>query len=130
MGHNDGTQSPSHPMPKHPHILKREGQYYHRKRIPADPVRAGCYGKAKEIKPSLKTGDLATANRLARTVALQVDADFEAIWERITGHSSGKKVSRRYGRYDELPMLKKAIDKIEFPDVDFSALRPNGGGGQ
>ncbi|MEI6654824.1 MAG: hypothetical protein WCP45_08655, partial [Verrucomicrobiota bacterium] len=35
-----------------------------------------------------------------------------------------------YGRYDELPMLKKAIDKIEFPQVDFSTLRPNGGGGQ
>ncbi len=30
MGHNDGTQSPSNPMPKHPHILKRDGNYYYR----------------------------------------------------------------------------------------------------
>jgi integrase len=48
----------------------------------------------------------------------------EDIWERITGHSSGNKVSRRYGRHDELAMLKAAIDKIEFPNVDFSALLP------
>ena len=32
MGHNDGTQAPSDPMPKHPHILKRDNRYYYRKR--------------------------------------------------------------------------------------------------
>lgn len=78
MGHNDGTQSPSNPMPKHPHILKRDGRYYYRRRIPSDLVQAGCYGKAKDIKRSLKTGDLATANRLAMTMALQMDSEFDA----------------------------------------------------
>lgn len=78
MGHNDGTQSPSNPMPKHPHILKRDGRFYYRRRIPSDLVQAGCYGKAKDIKRSLKTGDLAMASRLAKTMALQVDSEFDA----------------------------------------------------
>ena len=29
MGHNDGTQSPLDPMPKHQNILKRDGRYYY-----------------------------------------------------------------------------------------------------
>jgi integrase len=76
MGHNDGTQSPLDPMPKHPHVLKRDGRYYYRKRIPADLVQAACYGKAKDIKRALGTSDLATANRLAITEALKVDEEF------------------------------------------------------
>ena len=78
MGHKDGTQSPSNPMPKHPHILNRDGRYYYRKRIPSDLVQAGCYGKAKEIKRSLKTSDLSTAQSLAITMALQIDEEFRA----------------------------------------------------
>jgi len=78
MGHNDGTQSPLEPMPKHPHILKRDGRYYYRKRIPSDLVQAGCYGEKKDIKHALGTSDLAKANSLAKTVALKVDTDFEA----------------------------------------------------
>lgn len=78
MGHKDGTQSPSNPVPKHPHILKRDGRYYYRRRIPADLVAAQCYGKAKEKKRALNTGDLATANSLAKTVALELDCEFEA----------------------------------------------------
>ena len=78
MGHNDGTQSPLEPMPKHPHILKRDGRYYYRKRIPTDLVQAGCYGKKKEIKRALGANNLAKANSLAQTLALEVDADFEA----------------------------------------------------
>ncbi len=78
MGHNDGTQSPSDPMSKHPHILKRDGRYYYRKRIPLDLVRAGCYGKAKDIKRALGTSDLAKAQSLAITVALQVDEEFQS----------------------------------------------------
>ncbi len=77
MVHNGGAQSSSNPMPKHPHILRRDGRYYYRKRIPSDLVDAGCYGKGSEIKRSLKTSDLKTANRLAMTVALEVDLDFE-----------------------------------------------------
>ncbi len=78
MGHDDGAQTPSNPMPKHPHILKRDGRYYYRRRIPADLVEAKCYGEAKEKKRALKTGDLATANRLAMTVALELDSEFDA----------------------------------------------------
>ena len=78
MGHNDGTQSPSNPMPKHPHIPKRDGRYYYRKRIPADLVGTPYYGQKKEIRKALKTGNLATANRLAMTVALELDSEFDA----------------------------------------------------
>lgn len=78
LGHNDGTPSRQKPIPTHPHILKRDGRYYYRRRIPSDIVRLGCYGKAKDIKRSLKTNDLATANRLAKTVAVEVDEEFEA----------------------------------------------------
>lgn len=78
MGHNDGTQSHLEPMPKHPRILKRDGRYYYRKRIPADLVQAGCYGKAKEIKRALGTGNLATANTLADTLTAIVSTEFEA----------------------------------------------------
>ncbi len=78
LGHNDGTPSRPDSIPTHPHILKRDGRYYYRRRIPSDLVRLGCYGKAKDIKRSLKTNDLATANRLAKTVAVEVDEEFEA----------------------------------------------------
>lgn len=77
LRHNDGTHSPSDPMPKHPHIFKRDGKYYYRRRIPSDLVQAGAYGKAKDIKKSLKTGDLAVANHLARSLALEIDNEFE-----------------------------------------------------
>ena len=76
MGHNDGTQSPLEPMPKHPHILKRTGRYYYRKRIPTDLVQAGCYGKKKEIKRALGANNLTKANSLAQTVALEVQEEF------------------------------------------------------
>jgi integrase len=64
-------------MPKHPHILIRDGRYYYRRRIPADLVQAGCYGKAKEIKRALGANNLTMANRLAETVAIHVTADFD-----------------------------------------------------
>jgi integrase len=64
-------------MPKHPNVQRRDGRYYYRRRIPSDLVQAGCYGKAKDIKRALKTSDIATANRLAITVALQIDEDFQ-----------------------------------------------------
>ncbi|MCF7786384.1 MAG: site-specific integrase [Prosthecobacter sp.] len=78
LGHNDGTPSRQTPIPKHPTILNRDGRYYYRRRIPSDLVRLECYGKAKDIKRSLKTNDLATAKRLAITVAVEVDEEFEA----------------------------------------------------
>ena len=65
-------------MPRHPNILNREGRYYFQKRIPRDLVRAECYGTTEIIKRSLKTSDLAEAKRLAISVAMDVDLDFDA----------------------------------------------------
>ncbi|MEI6715154.1 MAG: site-specific integrase [Verrucomicrobiota bacterium] len=78
LGHNSGAQPHSTPIPKHSDIQKRGSVYYYRKRIPTDLVRAGCYGKKEEIKKSLNTSDLTTAKRLALTVAIEVDEDFES----------------------------------------------------
>lgn len=77
MGHNSGTHKPSDPVPKHQNIVRRGTRWYYRRRIPVDLVEAGVYGKKKDIKRSLGTPDLATANSLAITVALEVDEDFE-----------------------------------------------------
>lgn len=115
MGHNDGTQSPSNPMPKHPHILKRDGRYYYQKRIPADLVRAGCYGKTEIIKRSLKTGDLVTANRLAMSVALEVDLDFDAKRREI-GLASRFAKSAKSG---EAPAKRRLADISDIERRDF-----------
>jgi hypothetical protein len=29
LGHNDGTQTPIEPMPKHPHVFRRDGRCYY-----------------------------------------------------------------------------------------------------
>lgn len=115
MGHNDGIQSPSNPMPKHPHILKRDGRYYYQKRIPADLVRAGCYGKAAIIKQSLKTGDLTTASRLAMSVALEVDSDFDAKRREI-GLASRFAKSAKSG---ESPAMRRLADISDIERRDF-----------
>jgi integrase len=112
MGHNDGTHSPSNPMPKHPHILKRDGRYYYRRRIPSDLVEAKCYGKAKDIKKSLKTGDLATANRLAITVALEVNLDFEAKRREVAGFAKSAKPG-------EAPAKRRLADFSDIERRDF-----------
>jgi len=78
LGHNDGAQSPSNPMPKHPYLFIEKGRCWtFRMRIPSDLVRAGCY-KGKDIKRSLKTRDYAMANRLASTLKVEVELDFDA----------------------------------------------------
>ena len=47
----------------------------------------------------------------------------ESTWKRLGGWSLPD-ASDNYGGHDVLPFLKTAIDKIEFPKVDFSALFP------
>ena len=124
MGHNDGTQSPSNPMPKHPHILKRDGRYYYyQKRVPSDLVRAGCYGKAEIIKRSLKTGDLATANRLAMTLALEIDLEFDAKRREMTLPSAFAK-SANSGASPALRRLSNLSD-LERRDLIIRAFIAN-----
>jgi integrase len=115
LGHKDGTQSPVEPMPKHPHILKRDGRYYYRRRIPTELVDAGCYGKAKDIKRSLKTGDLATARSRAMTVALEVDEDFKAKWRNVGKASSFAKSANS----SKSPATRKLSDLSEIARRDF-----------
>ena len=115
MGHNDGTQFPSNPMPKHPYILKRKGRYHYQKRIPADLVRAGCYGKASIIKRSLKTGDLAQASRLAKTLALEIDAEFDAK-RREVGLASP---FARFANGNEVPVRRRLSDLSDIERRDF-----------
>jgi integrase len=115
LGHNDGTQMPD-PMPKHPHLFKEKDRCWtYRKRIPSDLVKAGCYGKAKDIKRSLKTGDLTTANRLAMSVALEVDLDFEAKRREI-GLASGFAKSAKPG---EAPAKRRLSDMTDIQRRDF-----------
>ncbi|MDD3610412.1 MAG: site-specific integrase [Halothiobacillaceae bacterium] len=63
-------------MKNQTHLVKRGSTYYFRCRIPADLL--GHYGKA-EIKQSLKTKDPATAKRLARQMAVELDREFEQL---------------------------------------------------
>ena len=109
MGHKDGTQPPSNPMPKHPHILNRDGRYYYRKRIPLDLVRTGCYGKKKEIKRTLKTSDLSTANSRAITMALQIDEEFRAKrHEFIKPRKNARPCKSEKRRFSEIPEIERS----------------------
>ena len=65
-------------MPKHPHIQLRNGRYYYRKCVPQEIARA-LKKKRMDIRRCLGTSDLATANRLALTVALDVQAEIDAL---------------------------------------------------
>jgi hypothetical protein len=49
-GHNGGTQTAPNEVPSRPYLLPRNGVYYFRVRIPADLLRAGVFGKQKEIR--------------------------------------------------------------------------------
>ena len=52
------------------------------------------------------------------------DADVvESAWKRLGGWSLPD-ASDNYGLSRVLPMLKEKIDKIEFPNVDFSSRDP------
>ena len=105
-------------MPKHPHILKRDGRYYYRRRIPADLVQAGCYGKAKDIKRSLKTGDLATANRLAMTEAVRLDTEFDAKRRELRQAAPFAKFAIAANSGDS-PATRKLSDLSEIERRDF-----------
>jgi hypothetical protein len=94
-------------MPKHPHILKRDGRYYYRKRIPADLVGTPYYGQKKEIRKTLKTGNLATANRLAMTVAFELDLEFDAKRREIGLASSFAKSANPGG---DAPAMRRLSD--------------------
>jgi hypothetical protein len=120
MVHDGGAQSSSNPMPKHPHILKRDGRYYYRKRIPSDLVGAGCYGRGKEIKRSLKTSDLKTANRLAMTVALEVDLDFEVKRRELKQSAPGFAQSANGG--SPAKRILASLSEIELRDFTLRAF--------
>lgn len=77
MGHNDETQTHSKSVAKHEHVERRGAIWYHRRRIPGDLVEARAYGRRREIKGSLKTTDLRTANARATTRDAILDAEFE-----------------------------------------------------
>ena len=114
LGHNDGTPSRPDSIPTHPHILKRDGRYYYRRRIPSDLVRLECYGKAKDIKRSLKTNDLATAKRLAMTVAVEVDEEFEAKRRDVKQGTSPQSASN-----GDTPTKRKLASMSEIERQDF-----------
>ena len=63
-------------MKNQTHLVKRGATYYFRCRVPADLL--AHYGK-NEIKRSLKTKDPATAKRLARQMAVELDHEFEQL---------------------------------------------------
>ena len=114
MGHNDGTQPPSNPMPKHPRIFKRDGRYYYRKCVPQDIARA-LNRKRMDIRRSLGTSDYATANRLVLTVALDVQAEIDALRKKHVPPSSFAKCAKS----DESPTKRRLSDISDIQRRDF-----------
>lgn len=64
-------------LPKQTHLITRNGTYYFRRRIPLDLLP--FYTPKLEILFSLKTKDLALANRLARAESVRLDDHFETL---------------------------------------------------
>jgi len=63
-------------LPKRQHLLRRNGTYYLRLRIPQDLLKAKAYGNKKEIKHSLGTKERTKAERLAATRLVEWEEDF------------------------------------------------------
>lgn len=64
-------------MRKQIHMVKRNGVYYFRRRIPKDLLPH--YSPQTEIKFSLKTSDASEADRLQRIESVKLDEEFERI---------------------------------------------------
>ena len=94
----------------------------------ADAIGKWFGRERKKLFPNLPNVRGAKALRSLRhsfTKAAELAGiDEKTLWK-LGGWSTGKapNSSRSYGTARELPELKAAIDKIEFPGVDFSPLR-------
>lgn len=64
-------------MRKQVHMIKRNGIYYFRRRVPKDLL--SHYSPQTEIKFSLKTGDHTAADRLQRIESVKLDEEFARI---------------------------------------------------
>ena len=102
-------------MAGRPNILNLKGRFYFQKRIPMDLVRAKCYGRTEIIKRALKTSDRPTAYRLAQTVAIEVESEFDAKRREIGLASPFAKSAN----FAESPAMRKLSDISDIERRDF-----------
>lgn len=110
MAHQTDTLTQPIPMPRHTHLLPRNGRYYLNVKVPKDLRDAF---KKELIRKSLNTSDRSEAVRRLRLEVLQLDAKFAEERERKRQQSAPPKQISALSKTDALQLVVSWLIKLE-----------------